>query len=114
MSLSRSLVSPAFSSSSAIGGEPGGEGSKDRHWLVSSMVVRDVKSGSKSFGKEPLKLPADRQKRSLLLSGGLGADSVFEEAEASGSEKRRCCCPSSWLLSLPRSAAATRNASRHS
>lgn len=28
--------------SSPIGGDPGGEGSKDRHWLVSSIIIRSV------------------------------------------------------------------------
>lgn len=88
MSLSRSLVSPAFSRSSAIGGEPGGEGSKDRHWLVSSMVVRVVKTGSKSFGRETLKLSAGRQNASLPVLAALGADCASEEAAADGRRTR--------------------------
>lgn len=37
--LSWSNIIPAFSISSPFGGEPGGEGSSDRQWLVSSIII---------------------------------------------------------------------------
>lgn len=52
------------------------------------MVVRDFKTGSKSFGRETLKLLIVWLKVLPQVLVVLGADSVSEEAQADGRERR--------------------------
>lgn len=48
--LSWSNIIPAFSISSPIGGEPGGEGSRDRQWWVSSIIIEKSHKGDQLSG----------------------------------------------------------------
>lgn len=75
-SLSWSIFKPAFSMSSATGGEPREGGSKDRQWLVSSIIINyQLRTGHlmKRFSSEEESCECDR----LVTAGPVQVKQCF-------------------------------------